>query len=301
MFNSLFTREHQEHLINVHYNRKWRCSTPPKPRLQIQRMSSTETETDPGELEAIIIIGLSWKTLGCPEHAEIMQVRSTPQIFLSSACKDPINQDSPQYMPAETVCTFGRLHSVKLMLTLLGQKPNLYTPSFHLASLALPVIVGLNIATINTSYDNADKDMDSSLKTNPCKPAKGTDAFYKQVLHPQGINIGPDYCNPRTTKYIQSKPIDKRALGRAFVSFSPKELVKSLQAAKEAAYNEAQWTINVYHPYFLLSNCTFEGRVRRQPQHPLFWCGTKPNICLPLLTVFDRRSSGLAPCTKIWE
>jgi hypothetical protein len=77
--------------------------------------------------------------------------------------------------------------------------------------------------------------------------------------------------------------------------------VKSSQAAKEAAYNEAQWTINVYHPYFLLSNRNFEGGVRRQPQHPLFWRGTKPNICLPLPTVFDRRSSGLAPCNKLWE
>jgi hypothetical protein len=77
--------------------------------------------------------------------------------------------------------------------------------------------------------------------------------------------------------------------------------VKSSQAAKEAAYNEAQWTINVYNPYFLLSNRNFEGGVRRQPQHPLFWRGTKPNICLLLPTVFDRRSSGLAPCTKIWE
>lgn len=102
-------------------------------------MSSTETETDLGELEAIMIIGLSWETLGRPEHAEMMQVRSTPRIFLSSACKDPINQASPRYMPAETVCTFGRLHSVELMLTLLGQKPNLYTPLFYLASLALPV------------------------------------------------------------------------------------------------------------------------------------------------------------------
>lgn len=77
--------------------------------------------------------------------------------------------------------------------------------------------------------------------------------------------------------------------------------MKSSQAAKEAAYNEAQWTINVYHPYFHLSNRNFEGGVRRQPQHPLFWRGTAPHIYLPLPTVFDRRFSGLAPCTKIWE
>jgi hypothetical protein len=58
-------------------------------------MSSTETETDLGDPEAIMTIGLSWETLGRPEHAEMMQVRSTPRIFLSSAYKDPTNQDSP--------------------------------------------------------------------------------------------------------------------------------------------------------------------------------------------------------------
>jgi hypothetical protein len=93
-----------------------------------------------------------------------------------------------------------------------------------------------------------------------------------------------------------------QGLGAAYVDYNSNVLAEAVQLAK-AQYNEAQWTAEVYHPYFLRTNLLpVRHGVKRMVHHPYTWSGIRQNISLPPAMDLDRRKSGMGvyPSDGVW-
>ena len=139
------------------------------------------------------------------------------------------------------------------------------------------------------------KSVTFSASTITSQPKKDSQAYLLHVLEPRGVKITAESFEPDIVDSISLPPTPELAqrLGAAYVDFDSNALAELAQLAT-GEYNEAQWTIDVYHRSFLLSNAlsTRHG-VKRMAQHPYTWSGEKQNTTIPPAMDFDRRGSGL--------
>lgn len=90
--------------------------------------------------------------------------------------------------------------------------------------------------------------------------------------------------------------------GAAYVDCDSNILAEAAQLAK-AQYNEAQWTAEVYHPYFLRTNLLpVRHGVKIMVHHTYTWSGIRQNISLSPAMDLDRRKSGIGvyPSGGVW-
>jgi hypothetical protein len=136
------------------------------------------------------------------------------------------------------------------------------------------------------------------------KPNKGSDDYLHQVLEPRGIKIMPESFEPNGVGSLSLPSNSELAqgLGAAYVDCDFNVLAEAAQLAK-AQYNEAQWTAEVYHPYFLRTNLLpVRHDVKRMVHHPYTWSGMRQNISLPPAMDLQRRESGMGiyPPGGVW-
>jgi hypothetical protein len=150
-------------------------------------------------------------------------------------------------------------------------------------------------------------DEQSSVPTITKLAEKNSKDFLQQVLHPRGIKIISGFLVRQALESLQ-KDIRipdqlelKQELGDAFVEFDTSAAAKVFEAMEKDNQNEAMHEVE-YRKYFLKSGPYRSiNTVCRCVQKKMIVDGSEQRTWIPRPVVTDRRKSGLAPSTKVWD
>src|SRR5436305_5353079 len=136
---------------------------------------------------------------------------------------------------------------------------------------------------------------------------KRSKQFLHEVLYPRGITVISDSRHVGTLKSLQedlgsNQLALKEALGKAFVELDGSEVAKGFREMKMDSENEAMFEAR-YHDTFLKSG-SISGKldvVCRYVQPRMIVEGPMQNTWISLPVVTDRRESGIALSTAMWN
>lgn len=135
---------------------------------------------------------------------------------------------------------------------------------------------------------------------------KRSKQFLYEVLYPRGIKVISDSLRRSTLKSLQeylgsNHPASKEVLGNAFVELDGSKVTKGFKGMKMDSENEATFEAE-YRDTFLKSGCSGElDAVCRFVQPNMIVEGLTQNTWIPLPVVTDRRESGIALSTTVWD
>jgi hypothetical protein len=150
-------------------------------------------------------------------------------------------------------------------------------------------------------------DQQSSVPTTTKLAEKNSKDFLQQVLHPRGIRIISETLVRQALESLQ-KYIGypgqlelKQELGDAFVEFDTSAAAKVFEAMEKHNQNEATHEVE-YRRYFLKSGPYGSiNTVCLCAQKKMIVDGSEQRTWIPRPVVTDRRKSGLAPSTMVWD